>query len=418
MSGLLLLILIIVLIVLRQPVLVLLMAALGYSYLVWGDDPLYLIALDSWDALNKDILLSIPLYLLSGNLMSRGSMAMRITDVMREATAPIPGGLALAALLACGLFAAMSGSSTVTLLAVGSVLYPALRAQNYPVSFSVGLLCAGGTLGIIIPPSIPLILYGVMTRASIVDLFVAGIAPALLLLLLLGIYILWTCRHMPRSQFNREKFSLAARRSVLAMLTPVIILGGIYSGFFTATEAAAVSVIYAWLVQQFIYRDLAWGDTVKVMEDTSRLIGSLFPVLMFAVCLTLLLAMENVPTQLVDSVSSFIDDKMMFLILTNLLLLVVGCLVDIGSAILVLAPLLKPMANSVGIDTIHLGIMMVMNLEIGYLTPPLGLNLIVAMGAFRVDFLQVCRACLPYIGLLLIGLIIVALFPAMVHVFL
>lgn len=418
MTGLLLLLIIIALIVLRQPVLVLLMAALVYSYLVWGSDPLYFITLDAWDALNKDILLSIPLYLLSGNLMSRGSMATRITDVMREATAPIPGGLALAALLACGLFAAMSGSSTVTLLAVGSVLYPALRAANYPLSFSVGLLCAGGTLGIIIPPSIPLILYGVMTRASIVDLFVAGIAPAILLMLILAVYILWTCRHMPRNRFCRSSFLLAARRSVLAMLTPVIILGGIYSGFFTATEAAAVSVIYAWLVQQFIYRDLDWSDTLKIMEDTSRLIGSLFPVLMLAVCLTMLLAMQNVPTQLVSAVSPYIDNKITFLVITNLLLLVVGCLVDIGSAILVLAPLLKPLASSVGIDTIHLGIMMVMNLEIGYLTPPMGLNLIVAMSAFRVDFLQVCRACLPFIGLLLLGLIVVALFPAIVHVFL
>ena len=233
--------LLLVLLLLRQPVLVLLIASLCYAYLVWGDGELRFMVLDAWNALNREVLLSIPLYLLAGNLMSRGSMAARITALLQALTRNIPGGLALAAVLACAVFAAMTGSSTVTLLAVGAVLYPALIDAGYDRLLSIGLLCAAGTLGIIIPPSIPLILYGVMTNTSIVDLFYAGLGPALLLVTLLSVYVVWRCRHMPRATVSADMGSLW-RRSVGALLAPALVLGGIYSGYFTATEAAAVAV--------------------------------------------------------------------------------------------------------------------------------------------------------------------------------
>ena len=233
--------LLLVLLLLRQPVLVLLIASLCYAYLVWGDGELRFMVLDAWNALNREVLLSIPLYLLAGNLMSRGSMAARITALLQALTRNIPGGLALAAVLACAVFAAMTGSSTVTLLAVGAVLYPALIDAGYDRLLSIGLLCAAGTLGIIIPPSIPLILYGVMTNTSIVDLFYAGLGPALLLVTLLSVYVVWRCRHMPRATVSAD-MGLLWRRSVGALLAPALVLGGIYSGYFTATEAAAVAV--------------------------------------------------------------------------------------------------------------------------------------------------------------------------------
>lgn len=406
-----LLFLLAILLLLRQPVMVILIAVLCYSYLFWGDSNLRFMVLDSWDALNKDVLLSIPLYLLAGTLMSRGSMASRITDVLRELTVFIPGGLALSALLACAVFAAMSGSSTVTLMAVGSVLYPALVNAGYDKQLAMGLLCAAGTLGIIIPPSIPLILYGVMAKVSIVDLFIAGLGPALLLTALMAAYILFVCRGMPVSGFTAELWP-AMKRSLLALLAPALILGGIYSGYFTATEAAVVAVFYTLLIQLFIYREMTVKDVIKAVSDTSSLIGALFPVLMLASCLNMFLTFNQLPDQLLHFLSGFIDTRATFLLITNLLLLLVGSVIDIGSAILILAPLLKPLATSVGIDSVHLGITMIVNLEIGYLTPPMGLNLIVAMGVFRQGFWDICRAVIPFILLMLLGLAIIVMVPS------
>lgn len=405
-----LLVLLLVLLVLRQPVLVLLLAALGYSYLVWGDTPLRFIVLDAWNALNREVLLSIPLYLLAGNLMSRGSMASRITALLQALTRRVPGGLALAAVLACAVFAAMTGSSTVTLLAVGAVLYPALISAGYDRLLTIGVLCAGGTLGIIIPPSIPLILYGVMTNTSIVDLFYAGLGPALLLVTLMSAYVLWRCRNMPATQAPVD-MPLLWKRSVGALMAPGLVLGGIYSGYFTATEAAAVAVAYTLVLQVFLYREMDWSAVGEVVNETTRLIGGLFPVLMLAVCLNMFLTFQQLPEQWVGDILQWVESVPEFLLLTNLVLLVTGSVVDIGSAILILAPLLQPVAAELGIDSVHFGIMMIVNLEIGYLTPPMGLNLIVAMGAFQASFSEVCRAALPFIGLLLVGLVLVALVP-------
>jgi C4-dicarboxylate transporter DctM subunit len=404
--------LLLLLLLLRQPVLILLLTALIYAYLVWDDTGLRFIALDAWDALNREVLLSIPLYLLAGNLMSRGSMAMRITDLLRMLTAPVPGGLALAAVLACAVFAAMTGSSTVTLLAVGAVMFPALQAAQYSRKLAIGALCAGGTLGIIIPPSIPLILYGVMTNTSIVDLFYAGLGPAALLVTLFTVYVLWQCRHMPRYRHQGSR-RLVLKRSVGALLAPGLVLGGIYSGYFTATEAAAVAVAYTLFLQVGVYREMRWPDVGEVIADTSRLMGSLFPVLMLAVCLNMLLTFAQLPEQWVAQALTLVESPGPFLLVTNLLLLAAGSLVDIGSAILILAPLLQPVAAQLGMDPVHFGIMMIVNLEIGYLTPPMGLNLIVAMGAFQASFSEVCRAALPFIALMLFGLVIVALVPAL-----
>ncbi len=403
--------LVLLLLLLRQPVLVLLVAVLVYSYAVWGESAMRFMVLDAWNALNREVLLSIPLYLLAGNLMSRGSMAARITALLQALTYRVPGGLALAAVLACAVFAAMTGSSTVTLLAVGAVLYPALISAGYNRLLSIGVLCAAGTLGIIIPPSIPLILYGVMTNTSIVDLFYAGLGPATLLVVLLSVYVLWRCRHMPAAE-KPENMGLLWRRSIGALLAPGLVLGGIYSGYFTATEAAAVAVAYTLLLQVFIYREMNWPAVGEVVADTSRLIGGLFPVLMLAVCLNMFLTFQQLPEQWVGAILATVDDDApMFLLLTNLVLLLTGSVVDIGSAILILAPLLEPVARQLDIDSVHFGIMMIVNLEIGYITPPMGLNLIVAMGAFNASFGEVCRAALPFIGLLLVGLVVVALVP-------
>ena len=396
---------------LRQNLLVVLGIVTGYAYAVWGGGVLTNIVVDAWDAVNKDILLSIPLYILAGNVMSRGAMAGRLIRVMRAVSAPVPGGLAIAAVMSCALFAAVSGSGTVTLLAVGGVIYPALLAAGYSKSFSIGALCAAGTLGIIIPPSIPLILYGIMTQTSIADLFIAGLGPAAVLLTLMTGYAVISNLHMPATGWSGAELRAALRAGIWALLMPVLILGGIYSGYFTATESAAVAVVYAIGVETLVYRELGFSDLYDIIGQTTRLLGSLFPVLMLALSLNVFLAYQQVPELLVATLGDLVTSRTGFLIGMNVFLLGIGCIMDIGSAILILAPVLQPLAAAQGIDPVHFGIIVVVNLEIGYLTPPLGLNLIVAMTVFREGFWMICRAVLPFVGLMLFGLLIVAFVP-------
>ena len=411
MTGLGLVAMVLALLVLRQNLMVVLGCAAAYAYYAWGDGVLANIVLDGWDALNKDVLLSIPLYLLAGNVMAEGAIAGRLVRVMRAVAGPVPGGLAIATILSCALFAAIVGSSSVTLLAVGAIMYPALLQAGYGRAFALGVVCAGATLGIIIPPSIPLILYGVMTSTSIADLFLAGVGPGLLLVALFGAYAIavnWS-RRLPG--WDLRELLGAVASGFWSLLLPAIILGGIYSGYFTATESAAVALVYALFVEMVIHRELDLRGLVKVTGDTTRLLGSLFPVLMMALSLNVFLSYQQVPGQIVDALGGWFTSPASFAVATNLLLLAVGMLMDIGSAILILAPILQPVAQAQGFDPVHFGIMMTVNLEIGYLTPPMGLNLIVAMSAFREDFWTICRAVVPFILIMLAALVVVATVP-------
>jgi C4-dicarboxylate transporter DctM subunit len=411
MSALLLVAIVLGLLALRQYIVIVLAVVVAYVYVVWGDGRLDNIVLDGWDALNQDVLLPIPLYMLAGAIMAEGAIAARLIRVMRALAGPIPGGLAVATCLSCALFAAIVGSSTVTLLAVGSIMYPALQQAGYSKSFSIGLICAGATLGIIIPPSIPLILYGVMTATSISDLFLAGVGPGLLLMGIFTAYSIATHWHRRTGSWELRELLGSLRAGIWAILMPVLILGGIYSGQFTATESAAVAVVYALVIEMFVYRKLDLRGMLRVSTETTRLLGALFPVLMMALALNKFLTFEQVPAHIVETLSIWLETPTEFLMMTNLLLLLVGCIMDIGSAILILAPILQPVAEAQGMHPVHFGIMMTVNLEIGYLTPPLGLNIIVAMTAFRENFWFICRAVLPFIGLMLLGLLVVASWP-------
>jgi C4-dicarboxylate transporter DctM subunit len=397
---------------LRQPILVLLGAASLFVYTVWdGGNPQYVIY-DTWEAFNKEVLLAVPLFMFAGAIMSRGTIARRLIDLAVALTRPMPGGLAIATVLSAAGFAAISGSATVTLLAVGAIMYQALLENGYSKSFAIGLISASGVLGIIIPPSIPLILYGVMTETSIADLFIAGIGPALVMVLILAIYTLALQGRRSGERWDLAEIKTATKRGISAIPLPVVILGGIYAGFFTPTEAAAVSVVLAAFVELVIHRDMGLTELREVSLETSRLMGSLFLVLAFAVSLNIFLTYEQVPQQALAAMEGMIDSQWQFLVLGNLMLLLVGMVIDIGSAVLILGPMLEPMANRLGIDSVQLGIMMIVNLGIGYLTPPMGLNLIVAMGAFKEDFVTVTKAVLPFIALMLLGLAIIALVPS------
>lgn len=399
------------LLAIRQNVIVILLAAAAYVHLVWGDGKLIYLIEDLWLSLDNEVLLAIPMFLLAGAVMTRGSIAKRLINLAVSITRPIPGGLAVATILSCAVFAAISGSSPVTLLAVGTILYPALIQNGYGKRFSLGALTSGGTLGIIIPPSIPLILYGIVTEHSIADLFIAGIIPGIMIATALALYSYWVNRKMPSEPFSPSEFTNALRAGGWSMALPLILLGGIYSGYFSPTEAAAVALIYALFVEIFIHRELKPIDFFHTAVETSKLLGMLFPIIAVALSIKTILTIEGAPQALAMWVTSISDDKIVFLLAVNIILLIVGCLFDVISAILILAPLLLVPAMAYGIDPIHFGVIMVINLEIGFLTPPLGLNLIVAMTAFRAKFGEVCLAVLPFISIIFIVLMIVTYVP-------
>jgi len=399
---------------LRQPVVLILAVIAAYAHVFFTpktNSSVEFLIQDIWFVVNREVLLSIPMFIVAGAIMTRGAIARRLIDVMVELTAPIPGGLGVAAVLACGIFAAISGSSIVTMLAIGAIMYPAMIQAGYNKPFALGIIMSAGTLGIMIPPSIPLILFGVMTEVSITDLFKAGIGPGFLLVAVFAIYSYAVNRRMATRAWSFSALGTAFRRGIWALLLPVILLGGIYSGYFSPTEAAAVSVLYAVIVETFIHRELKLKDYGAVLFETVQLLGTLLPLLAFAASLNTILDYEGIAEKRVKFATGALDNKFLMMLGINLLLLVVGCLMDAGSAIIVFSPLLLPLATSVGYDPVHFGIIMNANLEIGYLTPPVGLNLIVAMAAFKENFGTIVKAALPFVAIMLVWLVVVIAFP-------
>ena len=410
-GGLILLLMVAALLTLRQPLLVILLAAAAVVHIVWGRGQLDYILEDMWISLDKELILSIPMFILCGGVMTKGSTARRLINIAAALTEHLPGGLAVACVLSCGVFAAISGSSIVTMLAIGTVMLPAMMNAGYTSKFSLGIVMASGTLGIIIPPSIPLILYGLVTETSITELFIAGVGPGLLLLLVFALYAMWVNRALPRKRFDLARLGTALREGIWALLMPVILLGGIYTGYFSAIEAAAVSLVYALVVEAFIHRNFRLRDFYGVVLDASKLGGTLFPLLAVALSLNLVLTEHQVPGMMVDMVKGVIDSPLMFMLVVNLLLLVVGCLMTSGEAILILGPLLAPLAVAYGYDKVLFGIIMIVNLEIGFLTPPVGLNLLVAMSTFKRKFGELVIAAVPFIVLMLGCLAVIAWQP-------
>ena len=401
------------LVLLRQPLLLILAAGTAFVHVVLANSKFDYMIQDVWTALDKEILLAIPMFLLAGAVMTRGSIAKRLIRIMIALTAPIPGGISVATVLSCAIFAAISGSSIVTMLAVGTVMFPALISNGYPRSCSIGLICASGTLGIIIPPSIPMILFGIMTETSITKLFLAGIVPGLLLAFLLAGYSVLVNRHRDRSNWDKDEILASIRSGIFALALPVLLLGGIYSGYFTPTEAAAAALVYSLIVEGLIHREIGFRDFYEIVGSTASLMGMLLPLVAFATSLSVIMDYERVPQAIVAWVQTFIDSRTTFLIAANAILLLAGCVMDVGSAIVILAPLLMPLALVYGVDPVHFGIVMTVNLEIGYITPPVGLNLFVAIAAFKASFSEVCRSVLPFIVIMLFGLLLITAVPAL-----
>ena len=387
------------------------------------------VAKDMFEAVKKEELLAIPFFVLAGNLMTHGSIAEKLVAVARAAMGRMPGGLGLATVAACVFFAAISGSSPVTVIAVGGIMFPMLVKERYPEPYSVGVLTSAGSLGIIIPPSVPMIIYAIMvstreTPVSPNDLFIAGVLPGLLIAGALTIYTLYQTRptrpgleivyEAPEGGYFKNLFS-ELRKSALALMLPVLILGGIYGVLgplrFTVTEAAAVAVVYALVVELFVHRELKFKDLPKVLSESGVMMGSLFLIIVLAMAFNKFLSEQYIPQDAAAWLQAHVDSKWQFLLLANLFLLALGCVMEIVSAILIVAPLLAPIAASYGIDPIHFGIIFIVNLELGYLTPPMGINLFVSSTVFNRPVVDVMKATLPFLLLMLFCLAIIVIFP-------
>lgn len=404
--------LIAVLVVLRQPIVLIIGLAVAYVHaFMAGKGSVEFLIQDAWYALDREVLLSIPLFVFAGLVMARGTIAARLVRIMRAFTGPLPGGLGIATVLALTVFSAVCGASSITMLAVGSIMYPALLANGYSKKYSLGLLCCGGTLGVIIPPSLLMIIYGITTETSITDLFKAGWGPGLLLAGSLCAYTVAVNRARPTEGVRLAELVVALADGVWALLMPVILLGGIYTGFFTVTESAAVSVVYALVVELAVYRELRAQHLRAVVLESLKMLGSLMPLLAIAASLNNVLDLEGVPQALVNWMQAYVTSPVMLLVIVNVLLLIAGALMDEASAILILAPLLAPLGKAYGFDAIHFGTIFVVNLQIGYVAPPMALNLIVAMVAFKEPFGFICRAVVPFIVLMFAVLLVVCAVP-------
>ena len=366
---------------------------------------------------SKEVLLAIPFFVVAGEVMTQGSLAQRLIDVAKACFGWLPGGLAVAGVSGCIFFAAISGSSPVTVIAIGSIMVPALLRAKYPEPFSIGLLTTAGSLGILIPPSIPMIVYSIMVGATTPmdpkDLFLGGVLPGALIGGMLATYSIFIgYRHqLQTATVSLGQIFAECKRGFWSLLLPVIILGGIYTGIFTATEAAAVSVVYALVVELFIHGELKPRNLMSVAENSMTVMGALFLIIALAIGLNHVLVLEQVPERMVEWLQSLELNRTTFLIIVNLFLLMVGMFMDIMSAILIIAPMLAPMSAAMGIDPIHMGIVFIVNLEIGYLTPPVGLNLFVASTLFRKDLGEIIRAVMAPLLIMMLGLMAITWFP-------
>lgn len=406
--------LIALLVVLRQSIVLIVALAVAYvhAFMTSKRNVEFLIQ-DLWYAIDREVLLSIPLFVFAGLIMARGTIAARLVAIMRAATSRIPGGLGIATVLALTVFGAVCGASSITMLAIGTIMYPALLSAGYGKRYALGVLCAGGTLGVIIPPSLLMILYGISTEVSITNLFIAGWGPGLLLAGALSVYTVIVNASRPTDPFDGRALLAAFGRGVWALLMPVILLGGIYTGWFTITESAAVAVVYALVVELFVHRELKARDLGRVALETIKMLGMLMPLLAIAQSLNNILDLQGAPQALVQAMQSWATSPVTLLVVVNLVLLVAGALMDESSAILILAPLLHPLGQAYGFDPVHFGIIVTVNLQIGYVAPPVALNLVVAMAAFKEPFGLIVRSVLPFIAIMLGVLVVVCVWPGL-----
>ncbi|MCD6375372.1 MAG: TRAP transporter large permease subunit [Caldisericaceae bacterium] len=367
---------------------------------------------------SQPIFLAIPLFTFAGYLLAESQTPRRLVNLSKALIGWLPAGLAIVALVSCALFTAFTGASGVTIIALGGLLHPIMLKEKYPEKFTLGLLTASGNLGLLLPPSLPIILYGLVAQTPIDQLFAAGIIPSLLMIFLLSIYVV-LFRRKQLKEIKIEKSTAAERWQALKETAweiplPFIIIGGIYGGLFTATEAAAVTAIYVFIIEVFIYRDISIKKGLPVVVRKSmEMVGSIIVILAAALGLANYFTDAQIPAKILAEMQTFITSPFVFLLFLNVFLLLVGALMDIFSAIMVIVPIIIPIANSFGIHPVHLGIIFLANLGIGYTTPPVGMNLFIASLRFEKSITFLYRAALPFLIILLLSLVLITYIPAL-----
>ncbi len=384
------------------------------TILTLGNDSLASLTLKLFETSEQFTLLAIPFFILSGAFMTTGGVAKRMIRFANASIGHLRGGLAMASVLACMLFAAVSGSSPATVVAVGSIVIAGMVKAGYSKEFAAGVICNAGTLGILIPPSIVMVVYAAATETSVGKLFMAGILPGIVLglMLMAAIYVRARMLKLPRQpKAPLHEVLTAGRESLWGMLLLVIILGGIYGGIFTPTEAAAVAAVYAFFIAVFVYRDIGMRHVPRVLIDAAKVTVMLMFIIANALLFAHVLTTERIPQVIAEQIVSMNMPPWAFLVVVNILLLIAGNFMEPTGIILILAPILFPIATRLGIDPVHLGIIMVVNMEIGMITPPVGLNLFVTAGITGMSILQVVRAAFPWLTVLLVFLVIVTYVP-------
>jgi len=359
------------------------------------------------------VLVAIPLFTFAGYLLSESGAAKRLVRLSDAILGWLPGGLSIIALITCATFTALTGATGLTIIALGGILFPAMLRSRYPEKFSLGLLTTSGTLGLLFPPSLPLIIYAIVAKVGINQLFLAGILPGTLLVILLSAFCIQKAvsAEVPRTKFTGSEVLRSLGEAAWELPLPIVVLGGIYSGYFAVSEAAAITAAYVLLIEVIIYRDIKWRELPQIMRKSMTLVGGILIILGAALGLTNYLIDEQVPMKMLDFFKAHIVSPYIFLIVLNFFLLAVGCTMGIFSALTVVVPLITPIAQAYGIHPVHLGIIFLTNLEIGASIPPLGINLFISSIRFEKPILRLYVASLPFIAILLFALAIITYVP-------
>lgn len=378
------------------------------------------VAVEIYRISSAPTLLTIPLFTFAGYIMAESKSPQRLLRFAEASLGWMPGGVAIVSLVICAFFTAFTGASGVTIIALGGLLFPILKNEGYTEKFSLGLITTSGSLGLLFPPSLPIILYGLVAKVDIDQLFLAGIIPGVLLIVILSI---WSIKNgqfaSNKKTFDRGEFVAAFKGCFFEAILPVGVLVGIYGGFTTATEAAAMTAFYILIIECFVYKDLdLFKDIPKVIADSMSLVGGILLILCCALGLTNYLVDEEVPMQILDFMRKFLTNKYSFLFFLNIFLLIVGSLMDIFSAIIVVVPLIVPIATEFGVHPVHLAIIFLTNLEIGYITPPVGINLFISSFRFNKPVTELYKASFPFLLLLILALIIITYVPDLSLMFL
>jgi C4-dicarboxylate transporter, DctM subunit len=393
------------------PLFIVISAAALVSFYLLGVD-LSIVIIEMYRLAANPMLIALVLFAFAGYVLAESGASHRLVRLSSAIFGRMPGGLAIVTLIVCALFTALTGASGVTIVALGGILLPALLADDYTEKFSLGLITSSGSLGILFPPSLPLIIYGVVTETNITDLFLAGLAPGLLIVLLLSIYGVYRGKGSAHhASFSFANLRAAARQAFWEILLPFIVFGGIFGGFLVLSEAAAVTVLYVLLVEMFIHREITWQKLPSIVLKTVMMVGGIIVILGASLAFNSFLIDQQVPNHILQLVQTYVQSKYVFLIILNIFLLIVGCILDIFSALIIVVPLLLPLAASYEVNIIHLGIIFLTNLQIGYSTPPIGMNLFIASLRFEKSIIQLSLASLPFLVILLIALTIITFFP-------